>query len=60
MAGHSKWKQIKRKKAVTDSRRASVWTKCIREVTVPAKAGGGDRAIGVRRLPGFGTIPRDR
>ena len=24
MAGHSKWKQIKRKKAVTDSRRASV------------------------------------
>ena len=42
MAGHSKWKQIKRKKAVTDSRRASVWTKCIREVTVAAKAGGGD------------------
>ena len=36
MAGHSKWKQIKRKKAVTDSRRASVWSKCIREVTVAA------------------------
>jgi YebC/PmpR family DNA-binding regulatory protein len=42
MAGHSKWKQIKRKKAVTDSRRASVWTKIIREITVAAKAGGGD------------------
>ena len=42
MAGHSKWKQIKRKKAVTDSRRSSVWTKCIREITVAAKAGGGD------------------
>jgi YebC/PmpR family DNA-binding regulatory protein len=42
MAGHSKWKQIKRKKAVTDSRRASVWTKMIREVTIAAKAGGGD------------------
>ncbi len=42
MAGHSKWKQIKRKKAVTDSRRASTWTKCIREITVAAKAGGGD------------------
>jgi YebC/PmpR family DNA-binding regulatory protein len=42
MAGHSKWKQIKRKKAVTDSRRASVWTKCIREITVAARAGGGD------------------
>ncbi|HEX5385576.1 MAG TPA: YebC/PmpR family DNA-binding transcriptional regulator [Gemmatimonadales bacterium] len=42
MAGHSKWKQIKRKKAVTDSRRASAWTKVIREITVAAKAGGGD------------------
>ena len=27
MAGHSKWKQIKRKKAVADPRRAAVWTK---------------------------------
>ncbi len=42
MAGHNKWKQIKRKKAVTDSRRASVWTKIIREITVAARAGGGD------------------
>jgi YebC/PmpR family DNA-binding regulatory protein len=42
MAGHSKWKQIKRKKAVTDSRRASAWTKVIREITVAAKAGGAD------------------
>jgi len=42
MAGHSKWKQIKRKKAVTDQRRAANWTKVIREITVAAKAGGGD------------------
>lgn len=42
MAGHSKWTQIKRKKAVTDSRRASVWTKLIREITIAAKSGGGD------------------
>src|SRR5512141_3517829 len=42
MAGHSKWKQIKRKKAITDSKRASSWTKVIREITVAAKAGGGD------------------
>ena len=42
MAGHSKWTQIKRKKAVTDSRRASTWTKVIREITVAARAGGGD------------------
>lgn len=44
MAGHSKWKQIKRKKAVADSRRSSVWAKCIREIMVAAKAGGGDPA----------------
>jgi YebC/PmpR family DNA-binding regulatory protein len=44
MAGHSKWKQIKHKKALTDSRRAAAWTKLIREITVAAKAGGGDPA----------------
>jgi YebC/PmpR family DNA-binding regulatory protein len=42
MAGHSKWAQIKRKKAVTDQRRAAAWTKLIREVTVAAREGGGD------------------
>ncbi len=42
MAGHSKWKQIKHKKAITDSKRAANWTKIIREITVAAKAGGGD------------------
>ena len=44
MAGHSKWKQIKHKKALTDSRRAATWTKKIREITVAAKEGGGDPA----------------
>lgn len=48
MAGHNKWKQIKRKKAVTDSRRASVWTKVIREITVAAKVGGGDPGLNPR------------
>src|SRR5262245_26179688 len=42
MAGHSKWKQIKRKKAVTDARRGAHFTKLIREITMAAKAGGGD------------------
>jgi YebC/PmpR family DNA-binding regulatory protein len=42
MAGHSKWAQIKRKKAATDQRRAAAWTKLIREVTVAAREGGGD------------------
>ena len=42
MAGHSKWKQIKRKKAVTDAKRGAVFTRVIREITIAAKAGGGD------------------
>src|SRR5213083_1209965 len=42
MAGHSKWKQIKRKKAVTDQKRGAVFTRLIREITISAKQGGGD------------------
>src|ERR687888_2057893 len=42
MAGHSKWKQIKRKKAVTDQKRGAMFTRLIREITVAAKSGGGD------------------
>ena len=42
MSGHSKWASIKRKKAVTDSRRGQVFTKLIREITVAAREGGGD------------------
>jgi YebC/PmpR family DNA-binding regulatory protein len=41
VAGHSKWAQIKRKKAVTDARRGAEWTKLIREITVAARQGGG-------------------
>lgn len=42
MAGHSKWKQIKRKKAVTDAKRGVKFTKLIKEITVAARQGGGD------------------
>jgi YebC/PmpR family DNA-binding regulatory protein len=42
MAGHSKWKQIKRQKAVVDARRGAQFTKLGREITMAAKAGGGD------------------
>src|SRR5690242_20386287 len=42
MAGHSKWKQIKRKKAVTDAKRGALFTRLIREITIAAKNGGGD------------------
>jgi YebC/PmpR family DNA-binding regulatory protein len=49
MAGHSKWSQIKRKKAVTDARRGQLWTKLLKEITVAARMGGGD-ASGNARL----------
>lgn len=42
MAGHSKWSQIKRKKAVNDQKRGQIFTKIIRELTVAAREGGGD------------------
>ena len=42
MAGHSKWSQIKRKKAVNDQKRGQMFTKLIRELTVAARSGGGD------------------
>jgi YebC/PmpR family DNA-binding regulatory protein len=42
MSGHSKWAQIKRKKAVTDARRGRLFTQIIKELTIAAKAGGGD------------------
>src|SRR5438477_10523364 len=48
MAGHSKWKQIKRKKAVTDARRGALFTKLIREITIAATQGGGDPAGNAR------------
>jgi YebC/PmpR family DNA-binding regulatory protein len=48
MAGHSKWKQIKRKKAVTDQRRGAAFTKLIREITIAARQGGGDPAGNAR------------
>jgi YebC/PmpR family DNA-binding regulatory protein len=42
MSGHSKWAGIKHKKAKTDAARGKVFTKLIREITVAARAGGGD------------------
>lgn len=44
MAGHSKWKTIKRAKAATDAKRGAQFTKLIREITMAAKMGGGDPA----------------
>ena len=40
MSGHSKWATIKHKKAATDAKRGSLFTKLIKEITVAARGGG--------------------
>jgi YebC/PmpR family DNA-binding regulatory protein len=42
MSGHSKWSSIKHKKAAADSKRGKIFTKILREISVAARAGGGD------------------
>jgi len=42
MSGHSKWHTIKHKKGAADARRGKVFTRIIKELTVAARAGGGD------------------
>ena len=42
MSGHSKWAQIKRKKAVTDAKRGAIFAKIAKEIMVAARLGGAD------------------
>ncbi len=42
MAGHSKWAQIKHKKAQVDAKRGKIFTKLVKEISVAARLGGGD------------------
>ena len=42
MAGHSKWANIKHRKARVDSKRSKQWSNCSRAILVAARAGGGD------------------
>lgn len=42
MSGHSKWSQIRRKKAITDSKRGKAFAQTIKEITIAAKLGGGN------------------
>ncbi len=48
MSGHSKWAQIKRKKAVTDAKRGAVFSKISKEIMVAARLGGPDPASNFR------------
>ena len=42
MSGHSKWSTIKRAKGAADAKRGALFTKVAREISVAARAGGGD------------------
>ena len=48
MSGHSRWAQIKRKKAKTDQQRGKLFTRLMREITVAARSGGGDPKMNMR------------
>src|SRR5438128_12658120 len=42
MAGHSKWSKVKRFKGAIDAKRGKIFSKLSKEITIAAKAGGGD------------------
>jgi YebC/PmpR family DNA-binding regulatory protein len=42
VSGHSKWAQIKHKKASTDAKRGKLFTKIVKEISIAARLGGGD------------------
>lgn len=48
MAGHNKWSKVKRLKAVTDARKGKVFSRLSRDITLAAKAGGGDPEANAR------------
>src|ERR1700754_2206337 len=48
MSGHSKWANIKHKKAATDAKRGKIFTRLIKEITVAARLGGGDASMNPR------------
>jgi YebC/PmpR family DNA-binding regulatory protein len=48
MAGHSKWANIKHKKAAADAKRGKIFTRLIKEITVAARLGGGDPSMNPR------------
>jgi YebC/PmpR family DNA-binding regulatory protein len=48
VAGHSKWANIQHRKGRQDEKRGKIWTRIVREITVAARAGGGDPAMNPR------------
>src|SRR5438046_6760032 len=48
MAGHSKWANIKHRKAATDAKRGAIFSRLIREIAVASRLGGGDASANPR------------
>jgi len=65
VSGHSKWANIQHRKGRQDEKRGKIWTRIIREITVAARAGGGDLSanprlrLAVDRAKGA-NMPADR
>lgn len=51
MAGHSKWANIKHKKAAVDAKRGKAFSKIAKEITVAARIGGGDPSANISLRP---------
>jgi YebC/PmpR family DNA-binding regulatory protein len=58
MSGHNRWSKIKRQKAAMGATKGTLFTKLIKEITVAARAGGGDPA-GNHRLRAAMTLARE-
>ena len=48
MSGHSKWSQIKHKKAITDAKRGKIFSKLVRDITIASKIGGNNPDTNIR------------
>ncbi len=65
MAGHSKWANIQHRKGAQDKKRGKLFTKLIRNITVAARAGGGDPdanpglRLAIEKAKGQ-SLPKDR
>ena len=64
MAGHSKWANIKHRKAAQDAKRSKVFTKLLKEITVAAREGGPDEESNARlrlavRTAKKNSVPKD-
>lgn len=55
MSGHSKWATIKRKKGANDARRAKIFTRLAKEITIAARDGGGDQEMNARLRTAVGN-----